>query len=268
MYRFILIITLLFYPFVQSAGQKDEFENIILIEYIYSDNYFKDLETLIVDGSSKAVYIRQPLGKLDNSGEIQRKDENYSLPAANYMTGSHKYFMKSNATDIYMHTMAIDKNKYVVKDSTVNYNWTIDNKSSKMLSNYKCIKATTNFRGRSYVAYFAPDIPSSFGPYKFKGLPGLILEIYSLEEDNIHHWVARKIVSNVNPSTTYFPVIEDYEDPLINMHQFQNINNKLRLEKSKRENSRIPSGVTLESTSRTNLSIEKIFEWELENDKN
>lgn len=34
-----------------------------------------------------------------------------------------------------------------------------------------------NFGGRRWEAWFTPDIPYSDGPYKFCGLPGLILKI-------------------------------------------------------------------------------------------
>ncbi len=45
-----------------------------------------------------------------------------------------------------------------------------------------CQKATTNFRGRKYTAWFSTKIPISVGPYKFVGLPGLILKIS--DDDN------------------------------------------------------------------------------------
>lgn len=45
---------------------------------------------------------------------------------------------------------------------------------------YKIQKAITTFGGRSWTAWFAPEIRISDGPYKFSGLPGLILK---LEDD-------------------------------------------------------------------------------------
>ena len=42
---------------------------------------------------------------------------------------------------------------------------------------YKSQKASCDFGGRSWVAWFAPDLPYSDGPYKFNGLPGLIVKI-------------------------------------------------------------------------------------------
>lgn len=45
-------------------------------------------------------------------------------------------------------------------------------------------KATTRFRGRRYQAWYTPEIPIPDGPYKFSGLPGLILQI----EDEKGHY--------------------------------------------------------------------------------
>ena len=46
---------------------------------------------------------------------------------------------------------------------------------------YFCQKAVCRFRGRDFVAWFAPGIPVSYGPWKFGGLPGLILKIYDTD---------------------------------------------------------------------------------------
>lgn len=45
------------------------------------------------------------------------------------------------------------------------------------IGEYNAQKATTNFGGREWVAWFSTDIPFQDGPYKFYGLPGLIVKI-------------------------------------------------------------------------------------------
>ncbi|MDR2293325.1 MAG: GLPGLI family protein [Prevotellaceae bacterium] len=85
------------------------------------------------------------------------------------------------------------KNKTTVYDNamgTVTYfeyteafeipKWTVHNETQTVLS-HPCRKATCRFRGRDYEAWYAIDIPISRGPYKFSGLPGLILKIADTE---------------------------------------------------------------------------------------
>ncbi|WP_282918056.1 GLPGLI family protein [Porphyromonas macacae] len=66
---------------------------------------------------------------------------------------------------------------YIVEEECPQIDWTITNET-KTIGKYDCIKATADFRGRSYTAWFAPEIPVQTGPYKFHGLNGLIFEIY------------------------------------------------------------------------------------------
>lgn len=58
-------------------------------------------------------------------------------------------------------------------------NWNISEQFSDF-NGYKIQKATVHFGGRIWTAWFAPEIKISDGPYKFSGLPGLILKL----EDN------------------------------------------------------------------------------------
>ncbi|MBD8083205.1 GLPGLI family protein [Chryseobacterium caseinilyticum] len=45
------------------------------------------------------------------------------------------------------------------------------------IENYNCQKATTKFGGRTWEAWFSKDLPFPDGPYKFHGLPGLIVKM-------------------------------------------------------------------------------------------
>ena len=56
------------------------------------------------------------------------------------------------------------------------FNWKLE-KDTATISGYYCQKAITRFAGRNYVAWFTTEIPLSEGPYKFNGLPGLIIKI-------------------------------------------------------------------------------------------
>ena len=52
---------------------------------------------------------------------------------------------------------------------------------SKQVLGYNCQKATTRYLGRDYEAWYTLDIPIPNGPWKFGGLPGMILEAYDIQ---------------------------------------------------------------------------------------
>lgn len=68
---------------------------------------------------------------------------------------------------------------------------------------YQCQNATCHWRGRDYVAWFTTDIPVMAGPWKFGGLPGLILKVHDTE--NMYRFEAVQILS-----TPYLIYIYDF----------------------------------------------------------
>jgi len=63
---------------------------------------------------------------------------------------------------------------------------------------YKSQKATCDFGGRSWVAWFAPELPYSDGPYKFNGLPGLIVKVGDTRDHYVFELLSlKKIVPGV-----------------------------------------------------------------------
>ncbi|MGG7439317.1 GLPGLI family protein [Chryseobacterium arthrosphaerae] len=63
------------------------------------------------------------------------------------------------------------------------FKWRITDQKKKM-GNLNCQAALLTYAGRNYKAWFTNDIPVSDGPYKFYGLPGLIVE---MEDDKKHY---------------------------------------------------------------------------------
>lgn len=53
--------------------------------------------------------------------------------------------------------------------------WSIVEDSTKTIKGYECIMAKSDYHGRTWTVWFTPEIPLPEGPWKLRGLPGLIL---------------------------------------------------------------------------------------------
>lgn len=54
--------------------------------------------------------------------------------------------------------------------------WTLVPDSTADVLGYECVMAESDYHGRRWRAWFSPDLPLPFGPWKLHGLPGLILK--------------------------------------------------------------------------------------------
>lgn len=81
------------------------------------------------------------------------------------------------------------------------YNWQITSET-KQINNYKCFKATGSLKGINgnpyyFEAWFCPEIPLSYGPDRFAGLPGLIFEVYQNDGKDLH-WKLKSIQKDID----------------------------------------------------------------------
>jgi GLPGLI family protein len=70
---------------------------------------------------------------------------------------------------------------YLYEEKPEKISWKIE-KDTATINGLMCRKATGDFQGRTYNAWFALQVPMSAGPYKFSGLPGLIVKIADTRE--------------------------------------------------------------------------------------
>lgn len=69
----------------------------------------------------------------------------------------------------------IIRNDFVYEENP-DFKWKITDEKNN-IGKLKCQAALLSYAGRNYKAWFTNDIPVSDGPYKFYGLPGLIVEM-------------------------------------------------------------------------------------------
>ena len=129
-------------------------------------------------------------GLLQLSGNISRY---YMVPKESFVPDdahdnrftpdtAHLVFTNHAEGTMLSSEFGLDGRSFFVSDSLYPMTWEITEETKK-LDSLTCIKATCIFRGRNYIAWFAPDIPVPLGPWKMGGLPGLIVDLYDADEN-------------------------------------------------------------------------------------
>jgi GLPGLI family protein len=112
-----------------------------------------------------------------------------SINSIRKMSSQERFDFRINEYPYYIKTVE-DKilftaevgDQYFQYEEQVQFKWNITD-SIRQINSYTCQLATTTYAGRKWNAWFTQDIPINVGPYKFKGLPGAIIEIN--DSDNI-----------------------------------------------------------------------------------
>lgn len=133
------------------------------------ENYHLDITKENVAYYNRIYYINDSVFSANN----QYGGKGYRLTS---------FLIKKIDNDTYQNYEYIgDVNFYRISE-TPKQQWTITD-SIKKTDQFTLQKATATFGGRSWVAWFSKEIPFPYGPYKFNGLPGLIMELYDTKED-------------------------------------------------------------------------------------
>ncbi|WP_144282236.1 GLPGLI family protein [Chryseobacterium echinoideorum] len=159
--------------------------------------------------------------------------------------------------EVFLHDRIL-MDKYKIADRRP-MNWKIISENER-IGEWNVQKAEADFAGRHWMAWFTTEIPIQDGPYKFHGLPGLIVK---LEDQTKSHSFTLKGIKNIDsvPENVfaskeiainlkqYDKVVKDYEnDPTkglkilqsggITMKMIDDPNNNMK-EQEKRQKSNI-----------------------------
>ncbi len=115
---------------------------------------------------------------------------------------------------LYQEYGGIEK-RYIDKSSHIE--WNITDETEEVLG-YNCRKATTHYRGRDYEAWYTEELPLGFGPYMFRGLPGLIFKIHDVEHD-----YEFSLVGFEKLSQPFVLTIDDYKVEMMSREEFRKL---------------------------------------------
>jgi GLPGLI family protein len=175
--------TLLFVLFfsIQTLFVVSQTLNGNKIRYSYFVNSkINNYELVVLDTISCFVFFKS-------------EDDLLKQQTANINISSEFQFYKNLVKDKIYYIDGLFSQKVPVIDSLDTMKWKMQHEKKNILG-YECSSAKTVFRGHQYTAYFSTAIPIVNGPWKFGGLPGLILSVES--EDGNYRYLATSISLN------------------------------------------------------------------------
>lgn len=204
-------------------------QETIVLNVVYEFRYVRDLENkdmpyisnmVLSLGKQSSRYCTEKLyNENDKNGQLQKlKQQQVSTASAKPMTvvaggpllivGKYGAIINEEVLkDVVNQKMVTNSHlglkTYTIESSLPKINWTIHDEK-KTIGKYSCQKAVGNYGGRTYVAWFAPDLPFRDGPWKLSGLPGLIMEAQDTKNEVVFSFKELSKNSDAEETTKSF----------------------------------------------------------------
>lgn len=176
------------YKFVTDSTARDRIETELMVLNVFSKG---------------SQFYSKPLAEADSMREAeiekQIKAGNTNIDLTKLaLKGKIKHMVEKSYPDYQVNTFVkLGSDEYIVEDSR-KQNWKILPEKEKV-GEFIAQKATCNFAGRTWTAWFTTEIPIQDGPYKFYGLPGLIIKLEDLTQSHIYELKGiRKLDKNIS----------------------------------------------------------------------
>jgi len=154
------------YTFIPDSRNKEDVKKeMMLLDIDKNGSNYYSHDTFVADSTGKADLEKQ-LKSGSGSISVNKREK----------PGQISYKVTKQYPDFKTYLFRnISMDKYKIKEDQ-KPEWKILPDKQK-IGEYSTQKATTGFGGREWIAWFSTDIPLQDGPYKFYGLPGLIVKI-------------------------------------------------------------------------------------------
>lgn len=186
----VFFISLFAFTWAQDTKESKETANRFFYELTFKpkkDSAKLDKVITILDiTSKKSIYQDYTMPAQDSIIKIQieEMEKTKAFKDMSKMIRWPKFSYKIVKTYPDMKEQYVDRisRNLFSYDDDVKLTWNILSDKQK-IGAYNAQKATTEFGGRKWIAWFSTDIPFQDGPYKFYGLPGLIVKIEDADKN-------------------------------------------------------------------------------------
>lgn len=254
MRKSLLIIILTIFSCLNCFSQS----NLVYVEYEHGQwlKNFSNQETLIAS-KDVARYDVQELKSIpkENRGYLDKSTNTINLLPVKEIKPTTLYKTQNSPLVYFDRYMRETDKQWFVADSLPAQNWELVEGETKEIQGYTCKKAKIKFRGSNLTAYYTTKIPVSFGPWKFTGSPGLILEI-TLDDNPIYYWKASKIIYPYKEKVDFKFDKKQYKST------YQKFIKTEEIEKEKAAWASINKYGGIGSYTSKRVGPEKVYEWE------
>lgn len=181
------------YSFKLDSLHRDSIQTeMMVLEVSPKGSHFVSHKKIIYDSTLTASFKNSK-----NSGQTHFDFTHLRPPVVNFQVVKTYPGYK---TDVYI---PISSENFKLEYSQP-LSWKILSEKS-IIEGIKVQKATANVMGRSWIAWFAEEIQIQDGPYRFSGLPGLILKLEDSKGDHVFVFKGnRKLNENSTDSNLNF----------------------------------------------------------------
>ncbi|MCD1115615.1 GLPGLI family protein [Chryseobacterium turcicum] len=178
--NFSLILAFLTFLNLSAQGNRFTYEYQFRIDSTKTDSLKKEFTNLDIFPTKSYFYGQAKFASdsiMNNSIIQQRKSTPNSISYSSTTDEWNISYLIEKSYPSFKTTWLtnIEETNMIVEETPV-LKWQILPETQK-IENYNCQKATANFGGRIWEAWFSKDLPFPDGPYKFHGLPGLIVKL-------------------------------------------------------------------------------------------
>lgn len=186
--RVIIFLSLIFSTLLLAQNQ----ENLLEVEFTYlsraklnkTNSFIHEEIFLLQVLKDKAFFFSENMAKNDSArrSDVYRafaatpKGQPINVTTSDRLKSKYDYSVLQTSQEN-QYFEGSGSSSYTYKEPVIK-DWKLINES-QTINTFSCKKATLRYKGRDWIAWYTPEIPLPYGPYKFTGLPGLVIKMES-----------------------------------------------------------------------------------------